>query len=114
MTAFASRLPTIPHMPPTGSAFASTRGAYDSISSVGAKERPTRSELSTRRWGRNQRTQTTRWCDRWNDAVTLDPSVVYERRRVRTSGDGSARFATSRAIIRRPIIAVAHWNDAET
>jgi hypothetical protein len=101
-------------MPPTGSAFASTTRAYDPICCAGATERPTTSGLNTGLWGRNERTQTTRWCGRWNDAVTHDPSAVYERWRARTSGDASARFATSRAIIRLPITAVAHWNDAET
>src|SRR5919107_908018 len=112
MTVFASRQPTIPHMPPTVSAFASTTRAYDHICCVGATERPTSRGFITRLWGRNEWTQTTRWCGRWNDAVTRDPSAVYERWRVRTSGDASARFATSRAIIRLPITAVAHWNDA--
>jgi hypothetical protein len=114
MTAFASRQPTIPHTRPTVSAVASTTGAYDPISYVGATERPTSSGLNTGLWGRNERTQTPRWCDKWNDAVRHGPSAVNERCHVRTSGDASARFATSRAIIPRPTIAVAHWNDAET
>jgi hypothetical protein len=89
-------------------------GAYDSISYVGATERPTSSGLNTGLWGRNERTQTPRWSDKWNDAVRHGPSAVNERCHVRTSGDASARFATSRAIIRRRTIAVAHWNGAET
>ena len=46
--------------------------------------------------------------------VTHDPSAVNEGCRTGTSGGACARFATSRAIIRRRTIAVAHWNDAET
>ena len=114
MIASGSRRLTAPHTPPIASASDSTTGAYGPISCTGATERPTSSGLSTGLWVRNQRTQTTRWCDRWNDAVRHDPSAVYEVCRVRTSGGASARFATSRAIIRRRTIAVAHWNDAET
>jgi hypothetical protein len=51
-TAFASRQPTIPHTRPAGSAFASTTGACDPISYVGATERPTSSGLNTGLWGR--------------------------------------------------------------
>ena len=102
-----------PHTPPIASASGSTTGAYGPTSCTGATELPTSSGLSTDRWVRNQPTQTTRWCDRWNDAVTHDPSAVNERCRTGTSGGACARFATSRAIIRRRTIAVAHWNDAE-
>ena len=67
---------TAPHMPPIASASESTTGAYGPTSCTGATELPTSSGLSTDRWVRNQRTQTTRWCDRWNDDVTHDPSAV--------------------------------------
>src|SRR5215212_327675 len=54
-----------------------------------------------------------RWCDEWKPADRRNPSVANARNPVSTSGGSAAHSATSQAIIRRRLIACAHWNAAE-